>query len=290
MPVENSIIIGIHGLSKKPSKRTLTNWWKKAICEGLNHNISKYKKKNIEPNQLNFSMVYWNDLMGKNRILSVVQLKKNNDHYQSTLAGDIQKYKFRTSNKLQIIARDLAGDIIEHMVNITQGRLSHTVMRKFLEDLYRYYNQPDLRTVLQAHLSKAIRKHKNKRIMIISHSMGTIIAYDTLMKLNNGFVTDHFITMGSPLGLPFITERIKMFGGKGNPPVPENVKKWTNFSDMHDPVCADPALDNDYKKNSSGIGITDQLVLNDWPHDQLSHKSYGYLRTPEVSKVIAKFI
>ncbi len=56
------------------------------------------------------------------------------------------------------------------------------------------------------------------------------------------------------LGLPFITKRIKLPRGEKKPAVPDNVKKWTNFSDMSDPVCADPCLESDYENNNKAIG------------------------------------
>ena len=291
MPVEQSIIIGIHGLARKPKKPILTKWWKAAICEGLNYNVRKYKAKNITPSQLNFSMVYWNDLMGGNRILELQQLKQDEDHYQPALKGDIQSHKPRTAERMRIKLRDFMGDITEAIVNLTEGKASRKVMEEKLEDLYAYYNDENIRTNLQECLKSQLKKHKNKRIMLISHSMGTIIAYDVLCQLaggGSGLTIEHFITMGSPLGLPFITERIKVPAGE-NPAVPDNVKKWTNFSDMSDPVCADPCLADDYESNSKDVGIVDQIVLNDWPQGQLSHKSYGYLRTPEVSKAIGRF-
>lgn len=292
MPVNQFVIIGIHGLAKKPAKRTLTRWWGNAICEGLNHNIRKYKVKNITSPQLNFSMVYWNHLMGKNRLLTLAQLKKKQDHYQKALKGDIRSYQPRSSDKMRIMARDFKEDIIGLMIGITQNQISRVVMQKFLEDLYQYYDNLKIRNALQNCLIANLAKHKNKRIMLISHSMGTIIAYDVLRQLalkEDTPIIEHFITMGSPLGLPFITKRDRM---RGTPSVPDNVKKWSNFADMSDPVCTDPYLADDYKKSKIGINVVDQLVLNDWPHDKykLSHKSYGYLRTPEVSKTIAKFL
>lgn len=30
-----SVIVGIHGLAKKPDKQTLTQWWEAAMREGL---------------------------------------------------------------------------------------------------------------------------------------------------------------------------------------------------------------------------------------------------------------
>ena len=93
-----SIIIGIHGLAKKPNKATLNKWWKTAICEYLNHNIPKYKNNKISPSQLNFSMVYWNDLMGSSRILTMNQLI-DSDGLMITVATnhtvilELQKYQ-----------------------------------------------------------------------------------------------------------------------------------------------------------------------------------------------------
>ena len=293
MPVEQSIIIGIHGLARKPQKSTLTKWWKAAICEGLNYNIQK--KKNITPSQLDFSMVYWNDLMGKNRCLTPKQLEQPENKYQRARKGKIQAYKPRFIEKaiteIWIGTRDLAGDLASVIIKFTQNRLSETVMKQGLNDLYRYYNDKTLRSALQNNLIDELLWHKEKRIMLISHSMGTIIAYDVLRKLvgNKKLMIDHFVTMGSPLGLPFITERIQN-GKRGKPIVPANIKAWTNFADMRDPVCADPRLIDDYRKNRNGLEIVDKLVLNDWPHGGISHKSYGYLRTPEVSKAIGTFI
>ena len=297
MPVKQSVIIGIHGLARKPQKPTLTKWWKAAICEGLNYNTRKYKADNIAPSQLNFSMVYWNDLMGEDRILTLQQLKQSKDHYQPAIKGDIQSYKPSTKDRMRlnmrINMRDLVGDITEVIVKLTGGKASRKVMEEKLKDLYAYYNDENIRTSLQECLKSELEKHKDKRIMLISHSMGTIIAYDVLCQLvseGEELTIEHFITMGSPLGLPFIKKHIKLPRGKNKPAVPDNVKKWTNFSDMSDPVCTDPCLEDDYKNNKKGIGIVDQIVLNDWPHHHLSHKSYGYLRTPEVSKAIGTFI
>lgn len=313
MPVGQFVIVGIHGLAKKPDRKTLTKWWKAAICEGLNHNIAKYKRMPISPSALNFSMVYWNDSMGRNRILEVDQLRQDRSHYQKAYKGHIEAYRPGFSKKLfhqaQIKLRDVAGDITSVIMKFTRGEVSQEVMQKGLKDLDRYYKDAKLRGKLQDLLATELEQHSDKRIMLISHSMGTIIAHDTLKELatqkneimkttntappppnpdSNRLEVNHFITMGSPLGLPFITERIRQKKKITN--VPANIKKWTNFSDMYDPVCADPNLADDYRKSSIGVKIVDQLVNNDWPNDKLSHKSYGYLRTPEVSKAIAAFI
>jgi len=62
-----------------------------------------------------------------------------------------------------------------------------------------------------------------------------------------------------------------------------------------DPVAADVHLSDDYEANDKGIKVKDDLVLNDYhkpgkQEQRNHHKSYGYLRTPEVSEHIRAFL
>ena len=75
-------------------------------------------------------------------------------------------------------------------------------------------------------------------------------------------------------------------------------KRWVNFADRKDPVALDVHLRDDYKKNGSNVRCEDDLVYNDYrimKHgktevDRNHHKSYGYLRTPEFSALVKKFL
>ena len=53
-------------------------------------------------------------------------------------------------------------------------------------------------------------------------------------------------------------------------------------------MAIDEKLAGDYDPNDSGVQVKDDLVSNDW--GGINHKSYGYLRTPEVSRIIKNFI
>ncbi len=55
-----NIIIGIHGLANKPEEKTLEDWWKKSISEGLEENCG------VKNPSFDFEMVYWADLLYKN--------------------------------------------------------------------------------------------------------------------------------------------------------------------------------------------------------------------------------
>jgi hypothetical protein len=72
---------------------------------------------------------------------------------------------------------------------------------------------------------------------------------------------------------------------------PSIVARWTNFADRRDVVAIDAKLGDDYEPNDQGVKVADLPVINAYrspldrsPADKPNyHKSYGYLRTPEMS-------
>ena len=105
----------------------------------------------------------------------------------------------------------------------------------------------------------------------------------------------HFITIGSPLGLPLV--KGKIIQERGYDPVVRTpsivTKSWVNFADKKDKVAIDSHLRDDYDENRTGVRVIDDLVANDYKSnlgDHNHHKSYGYLRTPELSNHIKEFL
>ena len=273
----SAILIGIHGLSNKPEKSTLKDWWEKAIAEGLEKNVGF---KNIS---FDFSLVYWADVTYPNPDGSP-------DAYKEAEPGALKKYEEGWTDLLKSGVFDIVGDSVDFMKKyFGMDAIADEVLARKLKDLARYYTEEEIRIALRERLIGELLAHQEKRIMILSHSMGTIIAYDVLRalgKTNPKFTIDHFITFGSPLGLPHVKRKII----EENPLIrtPSIVRQWTNFSDKRDPVALDNYLGDDYGANGRGIKVKDDLVFNDW--EGIHHKSYGYLRTPELSKAIGNFI
>jgi len=152
--------------------------------------------------------------------------------------------------------------------------------------------------IIRQRLVKKIRRNQKKKIMLISHSMGSIIAYDVLLHTLPDIPIDTFITIGSPLGLPMIKREIfkelKLDFDPGvKLPTPENiVKHWYNFSDINDAISADHYLQDDYEPNSKGVGPRDIEVINTYKINGVAnvHKSFGYLRAPEMIAAIYEFV
>lgn len=140
---------------------------------------------------------------------------------------------------------------------------------------------------------------EGQRIMLIAHSMGSIIAYDVLRNLgqrNPDFPVHHFVTIGSPLGLSHVKANIHRERSYAKVPVrtPTVVReKWVNYADRRDMVAVDSHLRDDFAVNDAGVRVEDDLIVNDYVDlngNKSSHKSYGYLRAPELSEHVRDFL
>lgn len=274
-----NIIIGIHGLSNKPEADKLEDWWSKSMLEGLEKNIGI----KISPDEFNFNSVYWADVMYSSP-------DEEPDTYRPANASDLKFYEENWLDEVRDKANDITGDVIDGIKKLFgMDRIAERVLDKKLKDLHRYYKDEDIKNELRKRLKDIIIENKDKRIMLVAHSMGSIIAYDVLRllgKIDKSIVIDHFVTIGSPLGIPHVKYRIAEENSLVR--TPSVVKKWSNLADRRDPVAIDTHLSDDYKANDTGVRVQDDLVLNDW--SGIHHKSYGYLRTPEFSNILKYFV
>lgn len=310
----SKVIVGIHGLANKPEKDVLADWWQNSIKEGLNKNCK------IAEAEFEFEMVYWADLLHKNpqhsdKMFDFDSLY-NGQPYVEAKPASLKKYEDGFLDDIRLKALGLVGSTVDMLKErFEMNRLADWVLGKVLKDLAFYYDpkrkigdrstppQPEqARKVLMDELKNALRPLKGNEIMLIAHSMGTIIAYDVLRDIGQedpGFEIAHFVTIGSPLGLPHVKGNIveeRPYAGEGKervrtPSVVSNT--WVNYADRKDPVALDTHLRDDYGPNAKKIQVRDDLVMNGYlsPSDEPNHhKSYGYLRTPELSEHIRDFL
>lgn len=280
------VIIGVHGLANKPPKATLRDWWAKSIVEGLARNQRRTSE------ELDFEIVYWADWRYDRPIAN----EKNDEPYLRA-DGDRRLPTYEDGWRDDVIAGfgDLFGKPLDWAKRyFGVDEIAGLVLGAKLEDLALYYDDEAKRELLRARLRKALVANAGKRIMVIAHSMGSIIAYDVLRRLGRddpSFRVEHLITIGSPLGLPHV--KYKIYEENDQVRTPSVVARWSNLADRRDPVAADVHLAGDYAPNAAGVEVRDDLVINGYrgkKGDANHHKSYGYLRTPEISKLIRGFI
>ncbi len=314
---KNKVIIGIHGLANKPSQEDLDDWWRKSLTEGL-------VASGVENPELDFKIVYWAKYlysypMHQKEYMEFDALY-NHEPYEPAEPGDLRAYKDSWGDLLRAAAGGLVGLTVDSLKEkFGMDSLADRVLGEVLKDLDYYYKDrlvphnegaESARKVLKGVLAKALvdAHGEDLEILVIAHSMGSIIAYDVLRDLGNvpgnQVKVARFATIGSPLGLPFVKGKIidERQGRKKweDDPVLRTptivTEDWTNFADRQDPVAADIHIADDFKANQTGVQVKDDLVLNDYftmvdgNRKANHHKSYGYLRTPEMSAYVRDFL
>jgi hypothetical protein len=103
----------------------------------------------------------------------------------------------------------------------------------------------ELRDRLLANLTSAASKAE--KLVVISHSMGTMVAYDVLRNCPTCPPVDTLITLGSPLGVKEVQNELKAAGARGVDFPARTTCRWINIYDPLDPICgADPKFSNDF--------------------------------------------
>ncbi len=278
-------LIGIHGLNNKPPAPVLSAWWENSLREGLARNQS------IRRARLNFRLTYWADLLHE------TPMQPDDDpapYLQESGDGALPAARTGFRRRMAALGFEAVGKMAEAAARAPiLETLVEELVHERASDLYRYNTDLALRAAVRQRLATELEAARATRrpVVLIAHSMGSIIAYDVLRRQPDTAIA-HFITIGSPLGLADVKR--PSAGEFGPPEVPAGVAHWTNLADPHDPVAAlDVRLRSDYQANARSVRIDDASVRNTYvsPAGKANpHKVYGYLRTPEMSSVLATLL
>lgn len=120
----------------------------------------------------------------------------------------------------------------------TKGKF---LARRFLRQAAAYLFKPGLRDRIDEIVFEQVFKElrTSERAVVVSHSLGTIVAYSLLRTSNTKIDVPLFVTAGSPLGIEVVKSRI------GGPFLkPEVITHWLNLADKEDFVALHPELKN----------------------------------------------
>lgn len=117
------------------------------------------------------------------------------------------------------------------------------VIEGFLRDVAYYLELDDMREqvldVVRADVAKAAVDHGD--IVVVGHSLGSVVAYDLCQTLTAGPRVRLLVTAGSPLGQPIVQRNLRGHVGGGPPPVPPvgrpGATAWLNAYDVRDVVA-----------------------------------------------------
>lgn len=285
----------IHGLANKPAAEALYQIWLRALAKGKNGLA-------LGPLGVSSTMVYWADVLypepdpneadyesasesaphevdaGGDARIPVGTSEKEKRFIQRMRAQDTRMTDEEIKNAGDHGSTDEKATKLERI--LLPWFIKEKIMAAKLRDAYLYlFNKdfsprPGATYKVQDHIRKlfidALKKAPNSRPhVVVSHSMGTIIAYDCLKRVPGCPPIDSLVTMGSPLGIDEVQDCLEPEWSRSNGyPTQQIRSQWVNIFDRLDVVCgADPKIANDFCERDNEQ-IQDIEVVNDgvWRH------------------------
>ncbi|SDX87068.1 hypothetical protein [Nitrosomonas sp. Nm33] len=297
----------IHGLSNKPEPDKLHQIWRHALAKGISG-------IDLGDQGVTTTMVYWADVLYPEPDPNVVD-------YESTLERILQEldasgnaqipvgttdkekhflqamraYETRMSDA-EIANASENGSTDDKATKLERIPLPWSIKKKIMDakirDAYLYLFNKEfsprpgttyrVQEEVRSRFINDLKKVKtNGPHIVVSHSMGTMVAYDCLKRVPGCPAIDSLMTMGSPLGIDEVQDCFKPEWTRDNGYPRSQIKtQWVNVYDHLDVVCgADPKIANDFC--DGGIErIQDLSVTNEgtWRHSVVKYLAHDEVR------------
>lgn len=175
--------------------------------------------------------------------------------------------------------------------------------RVLLHEANRYLKDRDgagaaVRAVLRDALEEA--HGAGAPILLIGHSLGSVIAYDTLWELTHErhvpVEIDLLVTMGSPLGTRFVQRSLKGRTASGRERYPHNVRRWVNLTARGDTTALKARLKPMFREmRELGLveSIEDHVDFDSAFRSVLglnAHDAYGYLSQRLLAEIVGRWL
>jgi hypothetical protein len=303
----------IHGISNKPPPEDLLRIWRETLANAA---------EPVPLGDLGVTslLVYWADLLYEkpDEDLTAYEGVLENTPQAVDGAGGASAPQPRTPAEAEFLdglrrhMTGLSDDELDAepppVPAVPQGALERVplpwflkkrIMNAFLRDVHHYLFDvayappggtpvPIQRTIRKRFVDALCAPTVTQPHIVVSHSMGTVIAYDCLKRVAGCSGVDGLITLGSPLGLDEIQDKLQPGWSRDAGFPGETVSAgWTNIFDRLDPVCGfDPELANDFRKSGAAT-VEDIAVQNDgaWRHSITK-----YLRQPHVCRALRQML
>jgi len=290
------LIIYVPGLLPKPEPQIHRDALLRCLAGGLRR-VDAPVADAVEAHAGNFEIVPWTfDFYGTHRDFDIDRSAVDAVIEQSEASARDIAEASAWSRRLTRWIYTL-GDMLPFLI----PHLASERMEVHLHDLRRYESNRDgiadhIKNLLKVPLLGA--SGSERPVLLIAHSMGSVIAYEALWELshNHGNPVDInlLLTMGSPLGQRFMQKRILGYDKPGKERYPCNIRHWKNLTAVGDLTAINPWLANDFGAMVElGLvdGIDDERLLNYFRLDgKLNvHAEYGYLANEKTARTISKW-
>jgi hypothetical protein len=287
------LILYIPGLKPKPEYSLHREQILRCMLEGVKR-LDPATAQEMALDEHSFDLVSWTyDFYGEHRDINI-DLPDIDAMLGKSDASDEDR-EFATSVKRRFIrwlyrAADHLPFLIPHFA-------SEDVELQ-LRDLRRYAkNVDDIAEIIRREVKIRLRAAASggRPILLYGHSMGSVIAYDTLWQLSHepgeDVEIDLFLTTGSPLGQRLIQKKLKGYDRQGVERYPANIRRWTNIAAIGELTAIDMTLKNDFGEMIN-LGLVEDIVdlisVNYYRMQGVLnvHTEYGYLVNGVTATVI----
>jgi hypothetical protein len=301
----------IHGRNFKPEEPDLKKLWLDALQYGVSRDHSQAQLNKLKATKTTF--VYYGDisnefLWGKGESYDpaedAISRKGTLQELKSLPKSAFTKAKYKSRTGPLRGAAELIADLIANPANLFG--IADNLISLIAPDMRHYWEEESdygsaVRWRLTEPLAAAFRNGDD--VMLISHSLGTMISYDVLWKFSHyGEYLDirqhklsKFVTLGSPLGNETVKDRLKGSNIRGDRRYPHNIAVWKNFAAEDDYISQDQTIGDDFrlmraapaKTRISDKRIYNLALRNGKPNQ---HHGAGYLIHPQISKAVVDWL
>jgi surfactin synthase thioesterase subunit len=133
----------------------------------------------------------------------------------------------------------------------------------------------------------AVAQTLANKTVIISHSMGTMVAYDVLRNCAECPPVDTLFTLGAPLGISEVQDELIAVDADDVDFPAAKLQNWINIYDPLDPICgADPQFANDYMSvDGKSVQDIEESNWSKWRHT-ITHYLAGNLLRENLRKAV----
>ena len=299
-------LVFVHGLDNKPEADYLFNLWKRKLAaeDGLD----------LDTSGIAANMNYWADVLYDKPDTDLAAYEKSVGTLEG-ITGEGPAELNRLEHKDDPRIRGLAEKLEVNPDNVEESQptqaeivavqlervpvpawLRKRIMARFVRDAHHYFFNTEFspREGATFRVGDELRQRFMKCLnsadspsVVMSHSMGTIIAYDCLMHEPDCPPIDGLMTIGSPLGLDEVQDFFPNWTRQNGFPAEKLKGPWVNVFDPLDVVAgADPYIANDYQLN--GKPVIEDLREDNW--GSWRHSISKYLQGKQLRVRLAQML
>ena len=308
MPIDLSQkrIFMIHGLASKPPEADLHELWSNCLIENIRLDDAPLARA-IESQPSILRHAYWANVIPHHVEDDRTYVRKLRGQVDEVIEARQQmrgNFHVGMKEKVGAFFKDRGLDLVSVFTNALT--IKDNVAKAMLREVELYSEDQYIADSVRQPLEEGLREAWDEgcEVLLISHSMGSFIAYDVLWQLSHDpdlkekycqKKIEIWMTLGSPLGDSSIRKRL--LGAKEKPMAkfPVNVIAWHNVAAEDDYTCHDNTLADDFKmmmQQRVVSAVHDHKIFNLAIRYGKSnpHSSIGYYIHPRISKILADWL